>query len=186
MPKLKTKVYKFKNPKAAMRFTLKAIGQAIKDSPTFFPLREWVASAASKAPRKNDLLQFRAVYNEIMKNWRYVRDPLGQETVHSSPESTYYLTLGKGVKNGFGFGDCDDITILVGSAGIILGYPVRLKVIAPPGKFKYPTHVLAQVGIPKVGWVDVDPVVEPKVDGFGFRAPYSLMELYNLNGQMIH
>jgi hypothetical protein len=96
---------------------------------------------AAGAPDKDYFAMSEAIHNWVRDNIRYVKDPVGQETL-SYPEETAFNSKA---------GDCDDKTILeiamLGAVGI-LAYPVvigldprvfshvYLHIVLPPGKYK--------------------------------------------------
>lgn len=99
-----------------------------------------------RVPQHNDVAEVRAIYDWVVRNIRFVKDPVNQETV-----STARWTLTNG------FGDCDDINavllpVLLGAAG----YRTRLVTVAGhPGAPRQFTHVYAEVLL-RGRWIPVD------------------------------
>lgn len=174
-----------------MRTTVHLVGKAIQDGSKYLPIRNRAAALASTAGPKDYLGQARAIYDDFVKRWRYVRDPAGRELVTTSPQQIYHLVMGgrsedPGVGLGRGAGDCDDATVAIGAQLASIGFPIRIATIAPqgapPGRLM--SHIFIQAAIPSHGWVTVDPVVHP-FHGFGFTPPHSRMALFDLNGTFL-
>ena len=168
-------------------FTIALIGKAIRDGSSYLPIRNHAAALAATAPRKNYLLQLKAIYDDFVRRWRYVKDPVGVETVTINPRAMYNLVWGfnGGLGRGIGGGDCDDAAAALGAATAAVGAMTRIAVIAPPG---YPglgfTHVFIQCLVPGRGWISLDPVLEPH-KGFGDTAPHGRMAIWDLKGNLI-
>jgi len=176
---------------AQMRETIRLIGKAIKDGSKHLPIRNHAAALATKADHKDYLGQLNAIYDSFVQNWRYVKDPFGNELLTLSPNALYNLVIGGGPKNpgigyGKGAGDCDDATAALGAQLQAIGFPIRIAVTAPPGSPAGPamTHVFAQASIPGVGWISVDPVPYP-VHGMGYTPVHSRIAFYDLDGNLL-
>lgn len=171
-----------------MKETIRIIGDAIRNGSAYLPIRNHAASLAAMAAPKDYLGQVKNIYDDAIKRWRYVKDPVHRELVSYSPEALWKYVLagdGIGVGRGKGAGDCDCIAGAVGSELYAIGMPVRLAVTAPPQSppgHMY-AHIFVQANVPKHGWVSVDPVVHPK-HGFGHTPAHSRIAFYNLYGQM--
>lgn len=168
--------------------TLRYIAKGIRDCSCYLPIRNKAAGAAACAPRKNYLAQMKSVFDDFVKNWRYVFDIHGLETVTIGPKAVYNIVMGNngGANgNGLGVGDCDCCTVAIGALAKSIGFPVRIATTAPPGMpgINF-THVFAQVNIPGHGWVTVDPVLLPKA-GFGAITPHSRLAIWDLKGRLI-
>jgi hypothetical protein len=168
--------------------TIKLIGEAIKKGATYLPIRNYAAALATDAPPKDYLGQLKNIYQDILKRWRYVRDPHGTELLARSPEALYNLILGHkgGVGKGKGAGDCDDITAALGACLKSIGFPVLLVTSAPPAhrlgaNF---THIFLVTEIPNRGSIYVDPVLYP-YKGLGEITPHSRLVVWNLDGQWV-
>lgn len=171
------------------RETIRQIGKAIKAGSIYLPIRNHAASLATTAGPKNYLGQVKAIYDGMIKNWRYVRDPVSRELVTHSPHAIYQLILagdGRGVGRGKGAGDCDDAAAAVGAQLEAIGFPTRIAVTAPRGApaGRMFGHVFVQAQVPGHGWVTVDPVVHPD-HGFGWTPHHSRFAVFNLAGKLI-
>lgn len=165
------------------------IGKAIRKGSTYLPIRNHAAALATLAPPKDYLGQAKAVFDDIVSRWRYVKDPVSRELLTFGPHELATLVLnldGKGMGKGKGAGDCDCIAAATGALFESIGFKTRLAVTAPPGMRPGPmmAHVFIQVLIPNHGWTTVDPVVYPH-HGFGFTPKHSRIAFYNLDGQLI-
>ena len=85
--------------------------------PTVRILTHRILSKANLSSRDETAI-VRAVYNWIKKNIRYVKDPVGVETIQS-PEITLRVRAG----------DCDDHVVLISSMLKSVGVPVRYSVV---------------------------------------------------------
>jgi hypothetical protein len=169
--------------------TLELIGRAIQGGAVDPRIRNHAAKVASRAGRKDYVGQARAVFDDFLSRWKYVRDPLGTELIAGTPEAIWrYVIAGDGIGlgEGKGAGDCDDATIALGSLYRSIGYPVRLATTAPPGRMSGPmmTHIFPQISIPGVGWLSADAVPYPQ-HGFGFTPPNSRIAYFGLDGKLI-
>jgi hypothetical protein len=178
-------------PLDQIRKTLKLIGQAIKAGSRHLPIRNHAAALATTAKPKDYLGQVNAIYEDFVKNWRYVKDPLDNELIVTSPDAIYNLIIGggassPGIGKGKGAGDCDDATVALGSLLQSIGMPVRIAVTAPPGfpSGPYFTHVFPQVSIPGLGWLTVDPVPWPR-HNLGYTPENSRIAFFNLDGKLL-
>lgn len=180
------------NPIKQMSTTLRMMGEAIQEGAKYLPIRNHAAEAATRAGPKDYLGQIRNIYNQfVTRDWRYVKDPFGNELIHKSPNAIYNLVIGGGKGNpglgsGRGGGDCDDASIALGSLLRSIGFPVRLGVTAPPGFPAGPefTHVFIQASVPGLGWLTVDPVPYPR-RGLGYTPVHSRIAFFDLNGRML-
>jgi hypothetical protein len=174
-----------------MRVTLEHIGEAIVDGSRYLPIRNRAAALASTAPPKDYFGQAKAIYDDFVRRWRYVKDPFGRELIAKSPKQIFELVLGgrsksPGVGLGYGAGDCDDATVGMGALLMSIGFPVRVCTIAPVGApaGNSMSHVFCQAMIGGHGWVTADPVVWPK-HGFGYLPPYSRLCIFDLAGVLM-
>jgi len=195
-------------PEQAIRRTIVLMGDGIKKGVDNLAFRNWVASIAALAPRRDFLEQARRVYDAVIKRWRFVGDPVNKEWLNYTPDAQMGLTLGFSLPSGIGFGDCDCITTALGSAFYSIGFPVLLRTIKPeegPRELKavqqtvdgireiqvpedhnnIPSHVGLLVKIPGYGLMSVDPILEDKIDGFGFCPPSKFTLIWNLEGDIV-
>ncbi len=107
----------------------------------------WVRQTAGwiveRVREHDELGEVRAVYEWVRQHIRYVKDPIGKETLSSARWTLSH-----------GFGDCDDINaILLPALAGVIGYPVRLVTISQePGDF---SHVYAEVFVAG-RWIPLD------------------------------
>lgn len=172
-----------------MRETLRRIGSAIKRASEYPPIRNHAAALATMAPPKDFAGQLRAVYDDFIGRWRYVKDPAYKELLTNSPEAVWRLTMagdGVGVGRGRGAGDCDCASVAIGAELASIGFKIRLGTTAPrrtgPGRLF--GHVFIQAFVPKRGWVTVDPVLHP-TQPFGATAKHSRIAWWDLNGNLL-
>jgi len=172
-----------------MRATVKLIGQAIRNAAAYLPLRNHAAKLAARAEPKDYLGQVRNIWDDTLKRWRYVKDPVHRELLSFSPQALWRFVLagdGIGVGEGRGVGDCDCIAALSGAQLYAIGMPVRLATTAPPGSApgRMYGHVFVQVKVPKHGWLTFDPVLHPK-QGLGAIPAHSRIAYYDLQGRQL-
>ena len=174
-----------------MRGTLDIIGRAIVEGSRYLPIRNRAAALASLAPPKKYDLQAKSIFDDFVRRWRYVKDPVGRELVTRGPKAVFELVMGgksgsPGAGFGYGVGDCDCASVAIGAQLMAIGIPVRMAVMAPPGAppGRLMSHIFIQGLIPEFGWVTVDPVVHPK-HGFGYTPHYSRIAFFDLNGELM-
>jgi hypothetical protein len=179
----------FPNPLATMKGTLVEIGKAIQQTAEYLPIRNHAAALATTAPPKDYIGQLRAVYNDFIRRWRYVRDPAHKELVTASPEAVWkYLLAGDGIGlgKGKGGGDCDCASVAIGGQLLSIGFPIRLATTsdfyAPAGNLF--GHVFVQAQLPNGLWLTVDPVLHPRRK-FGAITPHSRIAYWDLSGNLI-
>jgi len=91
-----------------------------------------------------------AVFEWVRENVRYTRDTEGLDT-YTEPLKTVDL----------GIGDCDDLSILLGSMLGAIGYPSKLKVVSMTGDGW--DHVYPLIGMPPFApakWIALDASIE--------------------------
>ena len=102
---------------------------------------EWVV------PIRDGSAEAKALFDYVRNTVRYTRDPHNVEL---------YQTAQRSVE--LGIGDCDDMTILLGSLLQVAGLPIRIRVIGLKGQKTF-SHVYLTVGLP-VGnprsWMPLD------------------------------
>lgn len=174
-----------------MRVTIQIIGRAIIDGSRYLPIRNRAAALATLAAPKDYFGQVKAIFDDFVKRWRYVRDPVGRELVTRSPRQIWELVMGgrsdsPGVGLGRGAGDCDDATVAIGAQLLSIGFPVRIATMAPVGASpgNGMSHVFCQTEISGYGWVTVDPVVYP-AHGFATTPNNSRLAVFDLGGRLI-
>lgn len=186
-PSLKVIQYTASTPAETLKKTVELIGSAIKDGANYLPIRSHAAGLASRAGPKDYLGQVAAIFNDFVKRWRYVHDPIARETITTTGPAIYSQTLGASAKPGErGYGDCDDATTAIGSMLAAIGLPVRIKTIAGPKAKQNQifTHVYPEVRIPKTGWVSVDAVGHPR-HGLGWTPPAKREATWTTSGRLV-
>jgi Transglutaminase-like superfamily len=98
-------------------------------------------------PGYHDEAEIRAIFDWVLRNIRFTRDPTGKELLREARTILQW-----------GFGDCDDINaILLPSMLESVGHNTRIVTIAShPGAPEQFTHVYAEVWIRGRGWVPID------------------------------
>lgn len=105
--------------------------------------------------------EVKALYDYTIQNVRYTLDPKDLELFQSPSRSLE-----------MGIGDCDDLTILLGTLLTHAGYPVQIRVIGMRHSNTF-SHVYLRVGIPPNSprkWISLDPSREDKPMGWEFPA----------------
>jgi hypothetical protein len=184
----KVKRYKVPTPAAAQKLTVKLVAQCIRDSSSYLPIRNLAAAIATRARPKDYFGQVKAIYDDFLTRWRYVKDTVGVETLAASPRAVFHLVIGgdgRGVGGGKGAGDCDDAACAIGGMLAAIGIPVRVVTARNPrltrGLF---SHIFVQAHVPGHGWISVDPVGHP-AHGFAWTPPHSAIAVWNLKGTQI-
>lgn len=182
---MRVKRFRHATTPQSLRYTIKLIGDGIKDATGFVPIRQYAGVVASRAPARDFISQLGELYDDFTrKRWRYVYDPVGYELVGITGPVVFDSILGFGVTPpGRGFGDCDEATAGLASVAQNVGFPASMVTIAAPGSRKLFDHILPQVLIKKK-WITADPVVYPK-RGMGYLAPHSRIARWDLNGNLM-
>jgi hypothetical protein len=126
--------------------TIAAIRRQVDEALRDPLVRQTAGFIVSRVRPYDDLGEARAVYQWVLGHIRFVKDPVGKETISSA---RWILT--------HGFGDCDDINgILLPALLGAIGYRTRLVTISnnpmAPEQF---SHVYAEVFVRGL-WVPVD------------------------------
>ncbi len=97
--------------------TARLISQMMREGAKDFYVRQKAIDIfrAARAPAKNRLAEVNALFQWVQRNIRYTRDIFRVELLHT-PRRMLELRAG----------DCDDMTILLGSMLLSTGHPVRL------------------------------------------------------------
>jgi len=180
--------YNTTTPPEALRATIALIGKGIKDGARYIPIRMHAAKVASRARPKDYLGQVQALYDDFVKRWRYVMDPLETEMVTIGGPQIFEQVIGLAARPGeHGYGDCDDATIALGALLRGVGFEVAINTIekptppgAPQGLF---SHVFPSVRIPGRGWLTVDAVGHPR-HKLGWTPPYQRLAVWDLEGNL--
>lgn len=100
-----------------------------------------------------------ALYDYVRKNARYTHDPHNVELFQRARR-----TLETKI------GDCDDLTILLGSLLQAVGYPLRVRVIGMKGSRVF-QHIYVMVGMPPENTQEWMPVDASMSEGVGWEYP---------------
>ncbi len=180
---------KTRHPAEQTLKTIRLIGKAIQEGSRYAPLILHARKLAVRAPPKDYLGQVQHIYDDFVKRWRYTYDPVGLETIATSPKALFSLVIagdGVGLGEGRGGGDCDEAVAGIGALLQAVGFRARLATTSPPhaGPETSYTHIFPQAYVPTVGWMTVDPVLYPK-NSCGTIAPHSKVGYWDLNGRLI-
>jgi hypothetical protein len=94
-------------------------------------------------PAFDDLAEANALYEWVRRNIRFTKDPVNKETLYPPAELLKIRA-----------GDCDDISMLLGTLLMAIGYPARLMTVAAGGdEF---SHVYVEANI-NGEWIPLDP-----------------------------
>jgi predicted transglutaminase-like cysteine proteinase len=107
--------------------------------------------------------ELKAVFDDIRRNVRYVRDGHKLDTFQSARRTLE-----------FGGGDCDDYTITMGSALQSIGYPVKLRIVQTKGSKDF-NHIFLLAGLPPrapTKWVPLDASVDKPA---GWHPPHRML-----------
>ncbi len=129
----------------ALNGILILIKQGKVDQRIYDVTREIIAQ--NKIPYGNDMEELEAIYKFVQGRVRYMRDPVGRDVYQSAIE-----TLDKQK-----MGDCEDLTILISSMVMSIGYPVALKLASIEGDIW--DHIYSLAGLPPKNpteWVAMD------------------------------
>ena len=117
--------------------------------------------------------EIRAIFAFVRRNVRYTRDP---------PDLDFYQRARRILQTKAG--DCDDMTIILGSLLMTVGYPTRFKVVAvrPPGAPTPPdfNHIYLLVGVPPRDpqqWVPLDASVNKPP---GWEPPSDMIDSFQV------
>lgn len=127
--------------------TLKYIQALIRaGAKNFYVRQKAIDILLEKAVKPKDYLgEIKALFEWVQKNVRYTKDPLRIEILHSARR---LLELRAG--------DCDDMTILLGSMLMAIGHPVQLVITGPdPVRPKLFSHIYLEV-FHKGQWIPLD------------------------------
>lgn len=119
--------------------TAKLIAEVMRDGAKDFYVRQKAIDIfrTARAPAKNRLAEVNALFQWVQRNIRYTRDIFRVELLHT-PRRMLELRAG----------DCDDMTILLGSMLLSTGHPVRLALTGfRPGRPHVYSHIYPEVQV---------------------------------------
>jgi hypothetical protein len=96
-------------------------------------------------PAFDDYSEANALYNWVRQNIRFTKDPVGKEKLYPPTELLKIRA-----------GDCDDISMLLGTLLMAVGYPARLMTVAAAGSDDQFSHVYVEGNVGG-NWVAMDP-----------------------------
>src|SRR5271155_3020216 len=94
-------------------------------------------------PAFDDYSEAQALYNWVRANIRFTKDPVDKETLYPPSEMLQIRS-----------GDCDDISMLLGTLLMAVGYPARLMTVAANGDEFSHVYVEGQIN---GQWIPMDP-----------------------------
>jgi hypothetical protein len=94
-------------------------------------------------PAFDDFSEARALYDWVRQNIRFTKDPVNKETLYPPAELLKIRA-----------GDCDDISMLLGTLLMAVGYPARLMTVAANGDEFSHVYVEGQIN---GEWIPMDP-----------------------------
>jgi Transglutaminase-like superfamily len=97
------------------------------------------------APAFDDYAEANALYEWVRRNVRFTKDPVNKEKLYPPAELLKIRA-----------GDCDDISMLLATLLMAVGYPARLMTIAAPGSPDQFSHVYVEAEIGGQ-WIPLDP-----------------------------
>lgn len=126
------------------------IGRLIREGAKDFLVRQCAIEIYRRAGvrPKDRMGEVQALFDWVRRNIRYTRDIFRVETLHSARRM---LDLKAG--------DCDDMTILLGSMLVATGHPVRLALVGfRPDRPHVYSHIYPEVNV-RNRWIPIDATV---------------------------
>ncbi len=168
---------------------LLAMRRAALEASRSWTFRELAGRLAARAGPRDYVGQLQAIYNFVVKRWRYVMEP--EEFVHGSGSSAIAHVLGtKYVAPGSdpmhvdllnlpdgekGWGDCDDVSTIVAGMVMAIGLQAYFRIAESPQG----AHVSVVAQLPDGRRVSVDPVGHPN-HKFGWSMAAQKVTLINV------
>lgn len=121
------------------------VNEALADPVVIRQARDIVSSV----PAFDDFSEARALYDWVHQRVRFTKDPLNKETLMKPGDLVRWIQ-----QDGAGAGDCDDISMLLGTLLMAVGYPARLMTVAAGGDEFSHVYVEGQIN---GQWVPMDP-----------------------------
>jgi Transglutaminase-like superfamily len=115
------------------------VDQALRDPSILRTAKDIVRSV----PAFDDYAEAQALYNWVRQNIRFTKDPVDKETLYPPSELLQIRA-----------GDCDDISMLLGTLLMAIGYPARLMTVAANGDEFSHVYVEGQIN---GQWIPMDP-----------------------------
>lgn len=166
--KVKQRTYALKDGDAGIVQTLERMKKlALQDTehPQIWELSRKIVGGPNPCPVRDRQCEMGRLLHWVQENIRWTPDIGPSETV-ARPVRTMGVLAG----------DCDDVSILLGSLGISIGIPTRFKAIAANQAFPEDfTHVYVQFRDKDGQWVSAEPSV--KGSPLGWESPIILREM---------
>ncbi len=175
--------------------TLAVMSRTALASAGTWTIQEYAGRLAAKAEPRDYVGQLRALYDDVLRRWRYVQEP--GERVPGTPRALLGYVLGADYNRGAtcpdaehcdvlrtewqnrGFGDCDDISIVIAAGALAMGMQPSWRVATYPGG----AHVSVVVQTPTGARISVDPVGHPDHEfGWALQPENGSVRLYELGG----
>lgn len=121
------------------------VDEALRDAVVLRQARDIVRSV----PAFDDVSETQALYNWVRQHVRFTKDPVNKETLMKPGDLVRWIQ-----KNGSGSGDCDDISMLLGTLLMAVGYQARLMTVAAGGDEFSHVYVEGEVN---GQWLPMDP-----------------------------
>lgn len=115
------------------------VDEALRDPSILRTAKDIVRSV----PAFDDYSEAQALYNWVRTNIRFTKDPVNKETLYPPSELLAIRS-----------GDCDDISMLLGTLLMAVGYPARLMTVAAGGDEFSHVYVEGQIN---GQWIPMDP-----------------------------
>jgi hypothetical protein len=120
------------------------VDEALRD-PSIIRL---AADIVRNVPAFDDVAEGEALYDWVRGNIRFTKDPVNKEKLYPPAELLKIRA-----------GDCDDISMLLGTLLMAVGYPARLVTVAASRDPEQFTHVYVEGEVPagSGNWIPMDP-----------------------------
>lgn len=126
-------------------------------------------------PERDKMKEAERIFKFVRDNIRFVKDPLGKETIFSTKALLNPVRTDTGwILKGRMQGDCDDKSITLATMLQIIGIPTRFVAIKTFDKPKYFSHVFVE-GLIEDKWIPFDTITK---NDMGWRYPFTIEELY--------
>jgi len=148
-----------------------AVFYAIRNAPSIRLRAELVVAGL---PARDENIEVNAVFDWVLRHYRYLRDPQGLEFV-KSPEVCDREISERGAFQG----DCDDVSAYLGALLAAIGYKVKLVVMSVPNRDGAFRHIYIKVFLPKQKrWLPLEATAPQKPAGWS--APSDRIREYPL------
>lgn len=148
-----------------------AVFYAIRNSPSVRLRAELIVSGL---PARDEDIEVNAVFEWVLRHYRYLKDPQGLELV-KSPEVIDREISERGTFQG----DCDDVSGYLAALLAAIGYKVKLVVMSMPNRDGMFRHIYIKVLLPKQKrWLPLEATAPQKP--IGWSAPSDRTREYPL------